>query len=504
MEYLAARKLEAGDNFSSSRQSFNELIGSLSSDVTSDMDHSDLEKFLQNEGRELMRKLFEEKLRLRGNGSVAEVVQGSDGVERPYKRESDRSLKSVFGEVTVERMGYGRPGEESLFPKDLELNMPAGIYSLGISRLMSLNAAKGSFDEAIATVKEATGVDVPKRQALSLVTNAAQDFESFYERVEVDALSTDGEFVVVTMDAKGIVMRKESLTEATRERAKESQTKLTKRLSKGEKSNRKRMATVASVYEIESFKRTPEQICSDLRPVRDATEKKRPRPQHKRVWASVERPPEVVTVEVFEQAVKLDPDSKKTWLALVDGEPNQISRIEAEAKKRGVNVTIILDIIHVIEYLWKASRVFNEETSQEAQDWVTQRLLEILRGNSSHVAAGIRRSATLRKLNEKDREPVDKCADYLLNKSAYLKYDKYLEQGFPIATGVIEGACRHLIKDRLDITGARWSLEGAEAILKLRSLRTSGDFEEYWTYHEGQELQRNHFAKFADSNLPKK
>ena len=504
MDYSTARKSKEPDSFSSSRQSFNELLDSLNSGVTSDMNHSDLERFLQTEGRELLRKLFEEKLRFRGDGNIGEVVQGSDGVDRLYKRESARNLKSVFGDVSVERLGYGKPGEASLFPKDLDLNLPTEIYSHGISRLMSLNASKGSFDEAIATVEEATGVDVPKRQALALVKNAAQDFESFYEQNEPDMPTKRGDFVVVTMDAKGIVMRKESLTEDTRKRADESKTKLTKRLSKGEKANRKRMATVASVYEIDPFKRTPEQVCSDLRPVRDAVEKKRPRPQNKRVWASVERSPEVVTAEVFEHASKLDPGSEKTWLALVDGEPNQILRIEKEAKARSVDITIILDIIHVIEYLWKASRVFNEETSKEAQDWVTERLIEILRGNSSHVAAGIRRSATLRDLDEDDREPVDKCADYLLNKSAYLKYDKYLERGFPIATGVIEGACRYLIKDRLDITGARWSLDGAEAVLKLRSLRTSGDFEQYWIYHENQELQRNHVAKFKNSNLPKK
>lgn len=504
MDNSAVRQLKAPDGFSSSRESFYELLDSLNSDVTSGMNHSDLERFLQIEGRELLRKLFEEKLRTQGNGNIGEAVRGSDGVDRLYKRESTRDLKSVFGGVAIERLGYGRPGEVSLFPKDLDLNLPPEIYSHGISRLMALNASKGSFDEAIATVKEATGVTVPKRQALSLVTNAAQDFERFYEQSEPDLPTKRGDFVVITMDAKGIVMRRESLTEDTRKRADESKTKLTKRLSKGEKTNRKRMATVASVYEIDPFKRTPEQVCSDLRPVRDVVEKKRPRPHNKRVWASVERSPEIVTAEVFEHASKLDPDSKKTWLALVDGEPNQILRMEKEARARSANITIILDIIHVIEYLWKASRVFNEETSQKAQDWVTERLIEILRGNSSHVAAGIRRSATLRELNEDDREPVDKCADYLLNKSEYLKYHKYLAMGFPIATGVIEGACRYLIKDRLDITGARWSLEGAEAVLKLRSLRTSGNFEQYWLYHERQELQRNHLAKFKNSNLPKK
>ena len=128
---------------------------------------------------------------------------------------------------------------------------------------------------------------------------------------------------------------------------------------------------------------------------------------------------------------------------------------------------------------------------------MTERLVRLLHGHSSHVAAGIRRSATLRKLSSEQRIPVDKCADYLLKYAEFLRYDQYLMAGLPIATGVIEGACRHLIKDRMDLTGARWSLGGAEAVLRLRSLRSSGDFEEYWRFHIERELERNHSVRYA-------
>ena len=114
------------------------------------------------------------------------------------------------------------------------------------------------------------------------------------------------------------------------------------------------------------------------------------------------------------------------------------------------------------------------------------------------VAAGMRRSATRRELSAAERKPVDDCARYLLNHKAYLRYHEYLEAGLPIATGVVEGACRHLVKDRMDVTGARWSLAGAEAVLRLRALRASGDFEEYWRFHEQQEYQRNHADRYAD------
>ncbi len=149
-------------------------------------------------------------------------------------------------------------------------------------------------------------------------------------------------------------------------------------------------------------------------------------------------------------------EHRRAWVSLVDGDPHQLKRIIDTAEHHEVEVTIIFDIIHVIEYLWKASYCFFKEGSDEAEQWVTERALRILQGSSSHVAAGM-----------------------------------------PIATGVIEGACRHLVKDRMDLTGARWSLVGAEAVLKLRAIRTSGDFDEYWEFHKRQDYKRNHASRYA-------
>jgi hypothetical protein len=118
------------------------------------------------------------------------------------------------------------------------------------------------------------------------------------------------------------------------------------------------------------------------------------------------------------------------------------------------------------------------------------------------MAGGMRRSATLRELSADVRKPVDTCASYLINHAPYLCYDRYLAQGLPVATGVIEGACRHLVKDRMDVTGARWSLTGAEAVLRLRALKSSHDFEEYWTFHEACEYERNHKNLYAGGKVP--
>ena len=155
----------------------------------------------------------------------------------------------------------------------------------------------------------------------------------------------------------------------------------------------------------------------------------------------------------------------------------------------------------MIEYLWKAALVFYSQTSIQADAWERKGLRLILEGKSSSVATGMRRSATLPKLTPQERKPMDTCARYLLNNAKNLKYDDYLKAGFPIATGVIEGACRHLIKDRMDITGARWTIRGAEAVLPLGSLYISGDWDEYCQFHLQQEHKRNHLALYS-SGIP--
>ena len=153
--------------------------------------------------------------------------------------------------------------------------------------------------------------------------------------------------------------------------------------------------------------------------------------------------------------------------------------MEASAAAYGVDVTVILDIIHVVEYVWKAAHVFHREGSPELAHWAWTRVQRILEGKASRVAAAMRRAATVAGLSSDIRKPVDTCANYLQKYAPYLHYDRYLAAGYPIATGVIEGACRYLVRDRMELTGARWRLVGAEAVLKLRALRASGDFDAY-------------------------
>ena len=190
-------------------------------------------------------------------------------------------------------------------------------------------------------------------------------------------------------------------------------------------------------------------------------------------------------------------------MALVDGNNHQIDRIKAEARKRKLEVTIVVDVVHVLEYLWGAAWCFFTEGDPDAEQWVHEKALAILEGKAGIVAAAIRRKATRLGLPDEKRAKADRAADYLLNKRPYLDYPTALANGWPIATGVIEGACRHLVKDRMDITGARWGLQGAEAILKLRALLSNSDFDSYWDYHLARERHRNHDLQYANGVIPR-
>jgi len=201
--------------------------------------------------------------------------------------------------------------------------------------------------------------------------------------------------------------------------------------------------------------------------------------------------------------LRRDPGRRRRWAALVDGNKDQIAVIRKVAKEFDVELTLVIDLMHVLEYLWRASYSFNTEGSVEAEEWVTQRLIGLLQGQSGgYIARGIRRNADAAQLGANKRKAVDACARYLANNTRLLHYDRALEAGVPIATGVVEGACRYIVRDRMDRTGARWSLAGAEAVLRLRALVTNGDFDAYWAFHLEREVERTHRSRYADGRVP--
>jgi len=453
-----------------------------------------------------MRRLFQSFVTLRGQAQAQEPVVGADGVPRTHLRQQkSRKLESVFGTVEVERTGHSGRGLSTLYPVDASLNLPGSRYSQEVDRQVAKATARLSFDEALEIVGSLTGAHVPKRQAEEAVQRAATDFGSFYSGTQLDPEIPTSDLLVLTFDQKGVVLRHEDLTEATRKAPESARNKMDTRRSKGEPSRgRKRMATVAAVYTVAPYIRTAQEVIAGLRHVRGATPKPRPKPEGKRVWASLTRDLKDVIADAFDEAGDRDPTRSKRWLVLVDGDWKLTRWVRSEARRRGVGITLVLDFIHALEYLWKAAHVFFDEGAAGIEVWVLERLERMLEGRISYVVAGMTRMATVRGLSAEERKPVDKAAKYLLkrNRQGLMRYDELLAIGAPIATGIVEGACRHLINDRMDLTGARWRLPSAEAVLRLRSILSSGDFDEYWRFHEEAEAHRNHASRYAEGKVP--
>jgi hypothetical protein len=396
-----------------------------------------------------------------------------------------------------------------------------------MQRLAANEIIRSSFESAHTAIVESTGVSVSKGELEDMAAELAADFELFYAvgseqaRTGLSAIlgspdgirSPDGldctKLLVMTTDASGVRVVMADLREATRIAAE-------KRMDLHEKDDpmpeskqiklyRRRMAQACAVYQIARFRRRPEDIICELRHLQPIGGDKpvRPRPEQKRVWASVVEDAEPTIRTMFKEALLRDPKQEMPWVVVVDGNADQLRIIRRLAKELKVKVTLVLDFIHVAGYVWKAGKAFFHPHDADAtRRWVDEKLLAILNGKASDVAAGMRRAATLAKYSKSKRKPIDRCCDYLLDHKDMLHYDQYLADGFPIASGVIEGVCRHLLQDRLDLSGATWRLRNAEAVLKLRALKSSGDFDGYWAFHVEEELRRNHLARFKDHKPP--
>ena len=496
-----------------SRKCFGELESWLVSEEAAGLQHADLEEQVEVRGRELLRQLVQDRLDLTAaREERRHDVAGEDGIVRTRaERGRARPLMTKFGQVTVSRIAYRLPGLSNVHPLDAALNLPEEKHSHGLRKLTAIEAARGSMEDARAAVARATGVSIGKRQLEEMARRAAAHVEAFYAWRLVSEVP-DGWPLVLTFDGKGIVMLPDALRPATAKAAESAEGKLATRLSPGEKHGRKRMCEVAGVYDAVPAPRTPEEIIAtpaQKRKKKKAQAKKgkrkkkqrKPRePQARNKWltASVTDDIPAVIAAAFDEAERRDPGHQREWVVLIDGNNTQIEAVTAEAARRGVTVTIVIDFIHVLEYCWKAAWSFFDKGEPAAEEWVAAQARKILHGKSARVAAGIRRRATTYGYSGPERAGADECARYLDNKQGYLGYDTALAKGWPIATGIIEGACRHLVKDRMDITGARWGLEGAEAILKLRALIANGDFDAYWRFHLRREHERIHHAKYRD------
>jgi hypothetical protein len=442
----------------------------------------EIERQQQVRGREVQRLLLQAHLQQRGNGDLGPVLylQQQDGeLLYTHRRLGTRALTTVFGTVELVRMGYSRPGVPGIFPLDRALTS-ARSFSYELQRRLVKAAVQNPFLDSVQTIADLTGVSVSKRSLEQILPDAAQDFDAFY-RQRSPAPAT-GSILVAAVDCKGIPMVKPPGAQPT------------PRLTKGQKANKKRMATVAAVFTRAPWVRTPQQVVESLFRLRPTPEDAPapPRPENKRVWASLLKGKNAVIHEVAEEMERRDPSASRTRVALTDGERALQIRVDRKLK-----VTLILDLMHALEKLWKAAYVFHAEASLQADLWVMDRTLRILSGEVGQVVKGLRQSITKRSLSGANRKTLEGVANYLYRNRTRMRYDEYLANGWPIASGPVEGACKNLIRDRMERSGMRWTEQMAEAIVQLRAVYLSGDFDQYWQFHIDEDQKRLYPAAWS-------
>jgi hypothetical protein len=464
------------------RAAFGDLEGWAMSEEACALPEHEVETEMEHRGREAIRLMLQAHMNRRGTGRVGPALRvvGPEGEARHEEARVDpKKIVSIFGDVTARRTAYAAEGARSVHPLDETASLPARSFSYELQRRVVDEAVRGPFDEAVESIEKTTGNTLSKRSAEEVVRDAASEFDAFYEERKAPSAEGTGPILVAAVDCKGVPMVK---PEAARRTA---------RRKKGEKANRKKMATVATVFTQEPRIRTPEEVVASLfrdTPEEDTPQEKAPRarPEHKRVWASIEKTKDEVIGEVVAEMTARDPEGAKLRVAVTDGE----RALQTRVKKAVPGITLVLDLLHALEYLWKAAYAFHAEGSDEAAEWVRRRALMILRGEVSQVVKGMRGSATKRGLKGAKRKAVDSAAGYFMRNRKRMRYDEYLAKGLPIASGAVEGACKNLVKDRMERSGMRWRVPGAEAMLRLRAVRLSGDMDEYWPFHIAREQER--------------
>lgn len=428
-----------------------------------------------------------------GDGDVGAEVDLPDGRRvRRWPELQVRQYHSVFGALSLGRAVYGsRQGQRiEHVPLDARLQLPEGKFSYLLQ----------DWDQFLVVEEPYAGVS----DRLSRILGFSQSVDSlermnrktaalvpdFFDSLPTPAREQEGEIVVASADGKGVPMRRR-VEQAPIEGH---------RPKRGPKPNTKKMALLGTVYTVDPVRRTPEEVVASLfRDPKDPAHEERPgrpKPRHKRVRASLARSAAGTTEPAAEEifgwlAREVDarnPGGTKPLCVLMDGQESQWRA--AQQFLSGENVTEILDLLHVTPRIWSAAHLFHAEGSPAALKFVKQRVLRVLKGNVSSVTATLRWMADYRGLSARKKEQLAKICDFLDKNRDRMRYDEYLEAGYPIATGVIEGACRHLVKDRLERAGMRWVLQGAQSMLHLRSVHLSGLWDEFTAYRIKRERQR--------------
>ena len=452
------------------------------------------EKVLGDEGRELQRLLLQAAFDLdAAREERAAQVTSAAGIRHGSVEDGHgRGVASVFGPVRVTRMAYRSRREPNLYPADARQALPGDPYSLGMRELAAFHLAAGGFGQAQEVIEARTGVKIGRAQLAGLAEDLAAWTGDFYEERSRDAEEEeqpDSDVIMMQGDGKGIAMRPEHRRNAAND--------------DGTRPGIKKMAEIVAVADFTPAAREPEDIAA---PPARRTAHPGPKARDKWVSASVTESIEDMIASAFDEADRRDPQRtrQRVFLAL-GGNKQQITAIEAQAAGRGLKVPVLIDYIHVSGYLGKAAAALHPGDPQAAGQWTDGQLLRVLHGRAKAVAATLASVAAKTRSSPRTPHPdltdMDRAVTYLTNNHTHMKYDKALANGWPIATGMIEGACRFVIEDRFGITGARWSPDGAEVILKLRAVVVNGDLDAYMRYYKERYRSEHHLARYDEDTI---
>lgn len=429
-------------------------------------------------GAQLLRLFFMQRASVR----PSRPVYAPDGTELSYHDQRPTSYFSVFGKVRFRRHYFHAAGQAGFCPLDAELSLPPRCYSDLLRDWAEYCITNESYDESIKVLERILGLSVSKLALETGVQEDAADVEAFYEQKAVPPAEDEGSILVIQADGKGVPMvRAQPASQAARR-------------GKGEKRTKKKEAVVTAIYTINPYFRTPQQVAEAL--MRDLVEDEetpssagahpsRPAPVGKEVRATLAGKHTAFERLTGRVAQREGPHIRHR-VALTDGaEP-----LQHQVRDRLSRFTLVLDIIHVVEYLWDAANALLGETSPDRTPWVKEQLLHILSGRTSAVIQTLENRVQDPALSASQRLALNTTIGYYRRNLPFMRYDLCLAQGWPIGTGVVEGACGHLVKDRMEQSAMRWTQAGAQAILDLRAVRINDDWDEYHQFRRHCQHQR--------------
>jgi hypothetical protein len=453
----------------------------------------------------LGRALLGEVIARHGSGKVDHVANAS-GQRLPYQDDKKTSYLSIFGLLEINRAYYWQKDCEGICPLDARINLPQRRYSYLLDDWTQSMITEEPFDKAVGRVSKIFGIPVTKLGQENVAREAGGKFDDFYQQNPVIDQTTEGSHIGIEADGKGVRM-----IPSEKPQAEEVKEKVARR-GKGEKSGGlRKMATATADFTFNPQARTAEEMVGLLmrdlphQPTTTGAQEK-PRIALNTTVAASMAGKQVAIDALLERVRKRDPSGKKKIIALMDGDPALELMMEARLRADGMFHRVdamILDIMHAMEYLWDAGTALYGEKSRERVPWVKKHALEILKGNVGYVIGGLRITLAKRTLTASRVKTLNKTITYFENHQHMMQYDQYLAAGYPIATGIIEGTCGSLIKDRADRSGSRWSSIGAQAVLNERAIMKNNDWDDFWNYHMKTEKERL-YGHFTITNTGKK